>query len=690
MAYQTKGPFSEERTFTTKSALKATITSPADDAENLPVSTDLVWEGGEAALEIATDPRFGNITHSKAKATSPYRYSFPEQLTTYYWRVKIKVGGCEGNWASASLRTGSCLIQGEAAHLDVVVLANRRDTFPRADAGFERLLEYADAYPTSQSYWVYDHNPLTNHAANVDSAAAQSSYDAMFVGAGGIGAEGHFDALKELLQSITWNAPGTTHGRVVVLFIEGADDSINRPEHLEELVRDHFIYIVAANAGASLTEMQKLAGYAKKGKVYDATNKSGDALREIVTQIGDDIIGHLCAEIAEPTPGKITLQSPTDGAGCVQNPITFTWDADANAASYEIQVARDSNYIDLVTNKTTTQTSYSDSYGGGEVLYWRVRAKSPSGKAGLWSVGRQLRTYSEATCDLPGEPVLHLKASDPCMEYVNRDNVELSWDAGLYADSYEVQVATDQAFSNVVVSRSTASLSVTIAVPQDGTYYWRVRSVNGNGESAWTDADSFCICPDLSAVTITSPTDGATCLDENSVPVEWSADSQAASYELQVDTDSAFSSPTTHPTTGTTHTLSGLNQSTTYYLRVRSISAGGADGPWSNPVSFSTFNACQCSAPAVPEPFPTSDEACNTAGSRTFTVGWDAVPCADTYSFEVSRYADFSDTVAANTVSDTQATFTVPEDDREYYWRVRANNVSASPFFGPVKTRGFG
>ncbi|MBN2852910.1 MAG: DUF5011 domain-containing protein [Clostridia bacterium] len=90
--------------------------------------------------------------------------------------------------------------------------------------------------------------------------------------------------------------------------------------------------------------------------------------------------------------------------------------------------------------------------------------------------------------------------------------------------------------------------------------------------------------------------DGATNVPLNAT-VEWGAVDRATSYKVYLATDSNFSTIIINqPTSATSYTLSGLNNLTTYYLRVEAINSYGSN--MSNQISFTTASAVQ-SAPAV-------------------------------------------------------------------------------------------
>jgi len=70
---------------------------------------------------------------------------------------------------------------------------------------------------------------------------------------------------------------------------------------------------------------------------------------------------------------------------------------------------------------------------------------------------------------------------------------ELSWEPAAQARDYELEVATDAAFTNVVYSVTTAETSHTLDTALDSLtrYYWHVRAMNICGEGDYSDAFDF-------------------------------------------------------------------------------------------------------------------------------------------------------------------------------------------------------
>ncbi len=72
----------------------------------------------------------------------------------------------------------------------------------------------------------------------------------------------------------------------------------------------------------------------------------------------------------------------------------------------------------------------------------------------------------------------------------------LSWTPSVGATSYDLQIATDQAFSNIIVDKkalsgNTFKVEDSVALKASTTYYWRVLAANAYGKSAYSQIFSF-------------------------------------------------------------------------------------------------------------------------------------------------------------------------------------------------------
>ena len=88
-------------------------------------------------------------------------------------------------------------------------------------------------------------------------------------------------------------------------------------------------------------------------------------------------------------PGAATLSAPADGSTGVALAPSLTWGAVSGAASYDVQVATDPDFANVIRSATgLTSAGYTPSPGleMNTVYYWRVRAANPCGPGGYSDV----------------------------------------------------------------------------------------------------------------------------------------------------------------------------------------------------------------------------------------------------------------------------------------------------------------
>lgn len=96
-------------------------------------------------------------------------------------------------------------------------------------------------------------------------------------------------------------------------------------------------------------------------------------------------------------------------------------------------------------------------------------------------------------------------------------------------------------------------------------------------------------------ITLTAPTDGNTGVSLTPT-LTWDVDTNAASYDVEIATDTAFTAiVASGNVTTNSYNLSGLNQTITYFWRVKGKSICG-DGEFSSTFSFTTISCTVCAS----------------------------------------------------------------------------------------------
>ncbi len=84
--------------------------------------------------------------------------------------------------------------------------------------------------------------------------------------------------------------------------------------------------------------------------------------------------------VYHPTIANSVMTSPTNGDANGSTSMSFTWDADANAQSYDVQISIDPSFaITFYSGNVTTNSLSLSGFASETVYYWRVRANNICG-----------------------------------------------------------------------------------------------------------------------------------------------------------------------------------------------------------------------------------------------------------------------------------------------------------------------
>ncbi|MAO65894.1 MAG: hypothetical protein CL666_12945 [Balneola sp.] len=286
----------------------------------------------------------------------------------------------------------------------------------------------------------------------------------------------------------------------------------------------------------------------------------------------------------ETEVGTVSLSNPADNAQDISiNPV-LTWESSGAIEEYEVQLSADSDFSSTLVNSTTSNTSVTiqDSLDFLTTYYWRVRGVH-SGNSGDWSSTRSFETKEEPI-ELPKVVTL----SSPSDESTDVAlTPELNWEQTDNSDTYQIELATDSGFNNVVADSSDISgTSFTVATDLDHEtqYFWRVRGTNNSGAGSWSDTWGF-------TTIIEAPVSVELLLPENEAWVyidnpefTWSQSNGAESYTFHLSEDEEFGtlmvdSILVAPDTSLILPYS-LQADVEYFWRVRGENTGGTSD-WS-------------------------------------------------------------------------------------------------------------
>ena len=392
--------------------------------------------------------------------------------------------------------------------------------------------------------------------------------------------------------------------------------------------------------------------------------------------------------VAKPVATSITSVSASG------QDVTIKWAKQTkNANGYEVQVASDKAFENVVgtytVSSTGTTTKKLSGVGEGETRYARVRTyRKFGGKTyrSAWSAAKG------ATTAVAKPVATEMQALDAADDWI-RANWILKRDPAHHVDGYEVQWADNASFSGakVVTVSDVNKFQATIrdGVRIETTYWARVRTWRKVGgktyRSAWSSAKTgkTDVRPLTPIKSLTGLEGGARSLVATWYPLGDVSNLQD-SYEVQYAKDASFKAAATKVVDGrsaSTVTIDGLEDGTTYYVRIRTRRTLQGKtfyaNQWSEAMSATTDKAATPAPTRSPTPAklsaPTGLKAKATYSGADLT--WNATAGADGYEVEWCLNDLF---VATESLSASKASASINTvDEGSFVWvRVRATRGS--------------
>lgn len=349
------------------------------------------------------------------------------------------------------------------------------------------------------------------------------------------------------------------------------------------------------------------------------------------------------------------LVSPKNNTG--GHPLTtmLVWNKVDGASSYTVQVSKDKNFSGtLLLNKDITDTIAE--VKGLELYttyFWRVQARANKNNS-EWS-----ETWKFFTRLKP--PVNRSPANN---SYGHPTVVNFEWNPSSGANGYEIQIAKDKDFEQMIFDGETQTISnhQSKLLEYFTEYYWRVRAKDDYGQSDWSEPWKFITV--IEAPVLTYPYDNKSDM-KTSVTFLWEPYSSATAYHFQLSEDRNFNSIVKEFSSldTTTVSISDLDYYKTYFWRVR-IKVNNYDGLWSNYRVFTTGLA----KPELSYPLNNSDNI-----PLDVTLNWKRVSGAKSYKLMLAKDLDFQSIVKnLDSIGNTQLQLSNLEFRTKYYWKVKA------------------
>ena len=232
------------------------------------------------------------------------------------------------------------------------------------------------------------------------------------------------------------------------------------------------------------------------------------------------------------TPSASAISAPAGADSGASYQVTWTSTSPDN--SYDVQEATNAAFTGASTfTVASLSRSFSHAVGSATTYYYRVRARDDCGGSLYLSAWSGTDSTLVSPCTTPAAPVLSAPASSPTGQ-----SYTVSWTATSPDPSYQLQEATNAAFTGATTFTQTGTSKLFTHSPGGNTtYYYRVRALNGCGGTTYNSAYSntapvqVTVCTQPAAPGLVSPAAGAK-VPGPSVTLTWSAVSGATSYDV--------------------------------------------------------------------------------------------------------------------------------------------------------------
>ena len=637
--------------------LPPTLTSPANSSMAQPFNLTLAWEAVSNAtlyrIQYSTDNTFNSGVTELTTASLSQAIVLAVNNTTYFWRVRAENaygnGPWSGTWNFTTLLEAPVLSL--PADLAVGRMTDGTLTWIASSGADTYTLELSPvsdfsaltANPTGISDVTYDYSGLANNTtyfwrvkaynASGNSSAYSDDWEFTTIFAPPTLSTPSNNATEVAVAGdLTWNsaAGATTYN----LQLSDASDFSN-------LIIDQTGIAVLTYAFAGL-DNDKIYYWRVSG-----TSAAGTSGWSEVWQFKTIL-------------GAPVLASPADNTKGVAVNGTLSWNTVTGATSYGFQLSDVSDFSNLLTDQSglmDTEYNYSN-LDNNTTYYWRANAANADGTS-AWSSEWEFKT-------ILATPQLLTPALDS--KGVLKTGT-LTWAGVSGATTYDVQISEVYNFASYVINLAgVGTNSYNYNLIDGKQYYWRIRAVNADGNSAWSAIWYFQTS--LEAPALIAPANMSTGMPF-SLSLDWVDVGGATSYHLQVSKTSDFSNLIVNKTgiaaTAFVQTGNVLSPYTKYFWRVRAVNANG-NGQWSASWYFTTF----INNPALKSPLDNS-----TGQPLSILLEWTNVAGASSYDLQLAESEDFGLMVMEeNNLSALSYEYSGLQHFKTYYWRVRAKNAN--------------
>lgn len=194
-------------------------------------------------------------------------------------------------------------------------------------------------------------------------------------------------------------------------------------------------------------------------------------------------------------PGVPLLVYPSNNLVCIENILKFEWNAsidpEGDFVNYEVLIAKDNAFTDIVTTLKTSNLTSDISLFRGVMYYWKVKAIDDKNASSEYSDVYNFYTEGDGEINyLPFAPTLIYPINN---SELTENTVTLNWSAE-DADGdnliFDIYFGTDKAALQII-AEDLSEIKFDAEINTKSSYYWKVVAKDGKGGSTIGQVWSF-------------------------------------------------------------------------------------------------------------------------------------------------------------------------------------------------------
>ena len=224
------------------------------------------------------------------------------------------------------------------------------------------------------------------------------------------------------------------------------------------------------------------------------------------------------AELLSPKAESIiTTKISINNRKILYKPVYFTWKNNPEAEGYELKLwyekAQGVPYISMKLTENYYRLNIEEFPLKNGNWFWQVNSIDSTGKA----VSSDIQQFF--TVEAQAEQKLIYPSNDYHLPENRTSSTRFSWKNNFPAMS-TLQIATDEAFRNVIYTKATSGNSTASPYLAPGTYYWRIISTCEE-ETLTSQTRTLNIIEMLEAPELYTPKEGTREVVHNNIPVKF-------------------------------------------------------------------------------------------------------------------------------------------------------------------------